>query len=60
MNSNKAIIAAVLAGLASLLATLQGRPELDTMRAIDWVIVVLAAVVTGLTVYTVPNKGRLR
>jgi hypothetical protein len=59
MNSNKAVLAAVLAGLASMLATLQGRPELDTLRAIDWVIIVLSAVVTGLTVYAVPNRPKV-
>ena len=58
-NSNKAVLAALLAGLASLLATLQGRPELESMRAIDWVIVVLSAVVTGLTVYVVPNRPKV-
>lgn len=56
MNSNKAILAAVTAGLASLVATLQGRPDLDSMRAVDWIIVILSAVVAGLTVYAVPNK----
>ena len=59
MNSNKAILAAVTAALASLVATLQGRTDLDTMRAVDWVIVVLSAVVAGLTVYAVPNKPTL-
>ena len=56
MTSNKAILAAVLAGLASLVATLQGRPDVASMTAVDWIIVVLSAVVAGLTVYLVPNK----
>lgn len=58
MNANKAWIAAVTAALASLVATLQGRTDLDTMRAVDWIIVVLSAVVAGLTVYAIPNLPR--
>lgn len=56
MTANKAWVAAVVAALTSLVATLQGRTDLDTMRAVDWVIVVLSALIAGLTVYVVPNK----
>lgn len=56
MGASKAWIAAIVAGLSSLVATLQGRTDLDTMSGIDWLIVVLAAIVAGLTVYSVPNK----
>ena len=56
MSSNKAVLAAVAAALASFIATVQGRPELETLRAIDWIIVVLSAVVAGITVYAVPNQ----
>ena len=61
-SSNKAVLAAVAAALASFIATVQGRPELDTMRAIDWIIVVLSAVVAGISVYAIPNQptGRRR
>ena len=52
----KAVVAAVAVALASMLATLQGRTDLGSMRVIDWVIVVLSAVVAGLAVYVVPNK----
>lgn len=52
----KAIVAFVLTFCASLLATIQGRTDLDTMRALDWVIVVLSAVVTAGGVYAVENK----
>lgn len=58
MNANKAWVAAVAAGLTSMLATLQGRTDLDTMRLVDWLIVVLSAVVAGMTVYVVPNRPK--
>lgn len=58
----KAILAAIAAALASFLATVQGRTDLGTMKAIDWVIVLVSAAVAGLTVYLVPNQptGRRR
>lgn len=56
MSANKAWIAAIVAGLASLVATVQGRTDVDTMKAIDWLIVVASALVAGLATYTVPNK----
>ena len=52
----KAVLAAIAAALASFLATVQGRTDLDTMKAIDWIIVIASAAVAGLTVYLVPNK----
>jgi hypothetical protein len=57
-TGTKAILAAVIAFLSSLLATVQGRTDLDTMGPIDWLIVLLAAAVAGLTVYTVPNQPK--
>ena len=56
MSTNKAILAAIAAGLASLVATLQGRTDLDTLSATGWLIVVVSAVVAGLSVYLVPNR----
>lgn len=53
MTGNKAIAAAILAGLAYLVAQLQAR---GPVTVLDWVIVALAAIVTGLTVYVVPNR----
>ena len=52
-HANKAVLAAVLAGLAYLVAQLQAKAP---VTALDWVVTVLAAVVTGLTVYVVPNQ----
>jgi hypothetical protein len=55
-SPTKAILAAVVAALASFVATLQGRTDVATMKAIDWIIVIASAAVAGLTVYLVPNK----
>ena len=52
----KAVLAAIAAALASFLATVQGRTDLASMKAIDWLIVILSAAVTGLGVYLVPNR----
>jgi hypothetical protein len=51
----KAIVAFVLAFLTALYATLQGRPDVDQMKALDWAIVVLGAVVTAGATYVVSN-----
>lgn len=55
-TANKAWVAALIAALASFVATVQGRTDIDTMKPVDWIIVVLSALVAGGTVYTVPNK----
>lgn len=57
-TGHKAILAGLLAGLATLLATLQGRTDLDTMRPVDWMIVALGALVTGLGAYLMPNRPK--
>jgi hypothetical protein len=57
-TATKAWVGAVVAALASLVATVQGRTDLDTMRVVDWLIVVVSAVVAGLTVYTIPNQPK--
>jgi hypothetical protein len=54
----KAAAAFVLTFLGTLLATIQGRTDLDTMRLIDWVIVVGSALVTAGTVYGVTNPAK--
>lgn len=56
LTANKAWLAAVVTGLASFTATVQGRTDLDTMKTVDWLIVILSAVVAGVTVYQMPNK----
>lgn len=58
MTAHKAYIAALVAALTTLVATLQGRTDLDTMGAVDWLIVVISSLVAGLSVWTVPNKPK--
>lgn len=55
-TANKAVLAALLAGLASILGDLRGADS--TLNFQDWVVVVLAALVTGIGVYLVPNYTR--
>lgn len=55
-QANKAIVAAVIAGLTSLVTDLQGADSNLTFR--DWVVVVLAALVAGSATYVVPNYTR--
>lgn len=59
-EANKAWVAAVVAALSTMLATLQGRPTLDGMGWAEWLIVALAAIVAGLTTYMVPNRPKVR
>lgn len=58
-NANKAWVAALVAGLGSLLAQIKDRTSLDTMTPLEWVIVVVTATVAGLTVYMVSNQKPL-
>lgn len=55
---NKAILSFVLTFLATLLATVQGRTDLDTMSILDWAIVVGSALVAAYGVYKVPNPPK--
>ena len=59
MTPTKAVLAAILAGLSSFVATVSGRTDVDTMSVVDWLIIIVAAVVAGLTVYVVPNKPKV-
>lgn len=58
MTANKAWVAAVVAALASLVATVQGRTDLDTMRVVDWLVVVVSAIAAGIATYAVPNTPK--
>lgn len=55
MTTHKAWVAGLATFLGTLAATLQGRTDLDTMRVVDWIVVVIAAAAAGAAVYTVPN-----
>ncbi len=52
----KAVVAFIATFGAALLATLQGRTDLDGATWLDWGIVVLTALVTASAVYATPNK----
>lgn len=58
----KSIMAFLATFVITLSATLQGRPNVDTMRVIDWVIVAIGSLAAAFAVYMVPNppKGRRR
>lgn len=53
-HANKAVLAAVLAALVALLAELRDRAPVTVL---DWVVIVLGAVVAGLGVYLIPNTA---
>lgn len=55
-TANKAVLAALLAGLASILGDLRGADS--TLNFQDWVVTILAALVAGITVWAVPNYSR--
>jgi hypothetical protein len=54
----KAVAAFALTFIGALIATVQGRTDLDTMRVLDWLIVVGSALVTAGTVYGVTNPPK--
>lgn len=51
----KAVAGFVLTFLGTLIATVQGRTDLDSMKLIDWCIVVGSALVTAGAVYGISN-----
>jgi uncharacterized membrane protein YcaP (DUF421 family) len=54
----KAIAAFVLTFIGALVATIQGRTDVNTMTVLDWLIVVGSALVTAGTVYGVTNPPK--
>lgn len=54
----KALAGFVLTFLASLLATIQGRTDLETMKLIDWCIVIGGALVVAGGVYGITNPPK--
>ena len=51
----KAYAAFFLTFLGALLASVQGRPEVDTLKVIDWLIIFGSAIVTAGSVYGITN-----
>ncbi len=56
MTATKAAVAAIIVALSAFIATVQGRTDIETMGTVDWIIVVISAVVAGLVVYIAPNR----
>lgn len=54
----KALAAFVLTFLGALIASVQGRPTLDGMGAVDWLIVVGSALVTAGATYQITNPPK--
>ncbi len=52
----KAVAAFVLAFLTALYASVQGRTDLNDLGTLEWLIVVLGALVTAGAVYGLTNK----
>lgn len=55
-SSAKALVAFVLAFATSLVAQLQDKTEFSDLTGLQWLVVVLSAVITGAAVYAVPNS----
>jgi hypothetical protein len=51
----KAVLGFVLTFLGTLAATVQGRTDLDTMKPVDWAIVIISALVVAGGVYGITN-----
>ncbi len=54
----KAVAAFVLAFLTALYASIQGRTDLNDLGTIEWLIVILGAVVTAGAVFAVTNPPK--
>ena len=54
----KAVAAFVLTFIGALIATIQGRTDINTMKPLDWLIVVGSALATAGTVYGVRNPPK--
>lgn len=54
----KAVVAFLLTFVATLLATLQGRTDLDTTTVLDWIIIIGSAVVTAGSVFVTTNPAK--
>lgn len=52
----KAVVGFVLAFLGALIATIEGRPDLENLKVLDWFIIVGSALVTAGGVYQVSNR----
>lgn len=51
----KAVVALVVTFLSTLLASTEGREDLDTLGWSGWLTIILGALVSALAVYLIPN-----
>lgn len=54
----KAVVAGVLAFLGALLIELRGRENLESMTTMEWLIIIIAAIVTAGATWAVPNPPK--
>lgn len=55
---HKAVYAFIMTFVGALLATVQGRTDVDSMKAVDWIIVIGSALVVAGGVYQVNNPPK--
>ena len=55
-HANKAWLSAAITGLSSLIAQVQGKEQFGDLSPLQWLVVVLSAVVAGAVVYVTPNR----
>lgn len=53
---NKAWLAALVTGLTAVIAQVSDKTEFSDLSPLQWVVVVLSAVVAGSAVYATPNR----
>jgi hypothetical protein len=53
--ANKAWISALVAALGTFLVSIKDKSTVETLTAVDWLIIVVTSVVSFLTVYAVSN-----
>ena len=56
MSAAKAIVAFVLAFCGSVVAQVQDKTEFSDLSVLQWLVVLMTAVVTAGGVYLIPNK----
>lgn len=56
--ANKALVGFLFGFLTSLVAQVQDKTEFSDLTSLQWVVVVLSAVVTAGAVYLVPNQPK--
>lgn len=58
MTAHKAWVGALVTALTTFIASVQANGDVDNLGPVDWLLVVVSALVAGLTVYAVPNQPK--